>query len=174
MLTKTFRNTLVASSLLMGSSLLVSLPALAQVSDGDTVGGTVQAVNTIDFVPTATTQAITGGAAVTDFSMGTLSIQNNDPDGWTLNVQSANAGKLMFNTNQIAYTGLEIGAIAGATPAAVTLSTANTDEEILNAVYDVDVADGVTGVTVTADIASGQFVPAGLYTDTLTFTLTSK
>lgn len=172
MFTKNFRNSLVASGLLIGASLLAGPAALA-ASDNGVVSGDVTAVNTIDFTGTTGT-AITGGAAVSAYPIGTLTIQNNDPDGWTLDVASANGGKLKFGSNVITYTDLTTAAIAGATVTPVDLTTPATDEEVIDAAYNVDVADGVTNVAVTAAIAAGQFVPAGTYSDTLTFTQTSK
>jgi len=161
----------IASILLIGASFVVSPVARA---NSDTVGGTVNAVNTVTFTGAGTAGAIDVAAGATDFVLGDIDIQNNDPDGWTLNVQSANGGKLMFNTNEITYTGLNIDAIAGATITPVNLAVANTDEEIITAAYDAAVAAGVSNVSVHADIAGSQHVPAGIYTDTLTFTITNK
>lgn len=172
MFAKTFRNSLVASSLLIGASLLAG-PAMAQVSDGDVVSGDVTPINAITFVGTTGT-TITGGAAVAAYPMGSLTLQNNAGAGWTLDVASANGGELQYLTNSITYTDLTTAAIAGATVTPVDLATAATDEEVIDAAYNIDVADGVTGVAVTAAIAAGQYVPAGTYSDTLTFTLTSK
>lgn len=172
MFAQTFRNTLVASSLLIGASLLAGPAAQAQVSGG-VVSGDVSALSTILFTPTTGT-TITGGAAVAAYPMGSLAITNNDPDGWTLDVASTNGGELQFGANSITYTALTTAAIAGATVTPVNLAAAGVDEEVITANYDIDVADGVTAVAVTAAVAAGQYVPAGTYSDTLTFTLTSK
>lgn len=174
MFAKTFRNTLVASSLLIGASLLAGPAALAATDNGE-VTGTVAAVNTITFNPTTGT-AITGGAAVPAYPMGTLDLQDNAAAGWTLNVQSLNGGQLRkvgSPTDLITYTQLKTGNIGSSTSASVDLATAATNEQLHNSLYDPAVAAGVTGVAVTADIAVGQFVPVGTYADTLTFTLTS-
>ncbi|MGI8935141.1 MAG: hypothetical protein ACR2FS_13815, partial [Phormidesmis sp.] len=93
MFAKTFRNTLVASSLLIGASLLVGPAALA-AGDSGVVTGTVAAVNAITFTP-ATGTAITGGAAVPAYPMGTLDVQDNAAAGWLLEVSSANGGELV-------------------------------------------------------------------------------
>lgn len=175
MFAKTFRNTLVASSLLIGASLLAGPAALAATSNGQ-VTGTVAAVNAITFTP-ATGTAITGGAAVPAYSIGTLDVQDNATAGWILAVSSANGGELVNTvtpTDVIAYTQLTTGAIGASTATPVDFAAAATDYELHNSAFDAAVAEGVTGVTVTAAIAADQFVPVGTYADTLTFTLTSQ
>jgi hypothetical protein len=170
MFAKTFRNTLVASSLLIGASLLAGPAALAAPSiAGDTVTATVAEVNVATFV--GATTAFTNGAAVPAFVMGTLNVQNNAAAGWTLGVASTNGGTLNGATFNITYTDLTTGTIGGSSATAVDPSTGGT---LHDSAFDTVVAEGVTGVAVTANIGSGQFVPVGSYTDTLTFTLTSK
>lgn len=168
MFAKTFRNALVASSLLIGASLLAGPAAMAQE-----VSGTVAPISSATFTGTTGT-AIVAGTAVSAYPMGSLAIQNNAPAGWTLTVASANGGKLNFGANSITYTALTTAAIAGATITPATMTVAATAATVIDAAYNADVADGVTGVAVTAAIAANQIVPAGTYSDTLTFTLASK
>ena len=172
---KTFRNTLIASSLLIGASLLVGPAALAAGDTGE-VTGTVAAVNAITFTP-ATGTAITGGAAVPAYPMGTLDVQDNAAAGWTLEVQSLNGGQLVNTvtpTDVIAYTQLTTANVGASAATPVDFALAATDYPLHDSAFDAAVAAGVTGVNVTADIAAGQFIPVGTYADTLTFTLTSK
>ena len=176
MFAKTFRNSLLASSLLIGASLLVGPAAMAEPSGGE-VSGTVAPISTVTFTPTTET-AITAGDAVAAYPMGTLAIQNNSNAGWTLDVRSANGGELRNvvgeTTYKIEYTNLTSAPVDGATITPVTFASAITDIELIDAVYDNAVAAGVSNVAVTAAIAADQHVPAGTYTDTVTFTLTSK
>ncbi|MFH7243460.1 MAG: hypothetical protein ACHWZW_11475 [Spirulina sp.] len=172
MLSTFSRNTLIASTLLVSASLLVGPAAFAQVSDNGEVSGEVQEVNTITFAP-ATLTEITSGAAVASYPMGNLTIQNNAAAGWDLEVQSLNGGKLVNGAQSITYTDLTVAAIAGATITPVDLATAATDELLATAPYSTEVAGEITRA-VTATMAADQFVPVGVYTDTLTFTLTSK
>ncbi|PZV18516.1 MAG: hypothetical protein DCF21_08130 [Leptolyngbya sp.] len=175
MFAKTFRNTLVASTLLIGASLLAGPAALAATSTG-TANGTVSAVNAITFTGTTGT-AITGGAAVGAYPMGSLALQDNSAGGWKLEVSSLNGGKLVNTitaTDVIAYTQLTTGAIGAATITPVDFVAATTNYQLSLSAFDGAVAAGVTGVAVTADIAGSQFVPVGTYADTLTFTLTSQ
>ncbi|MEA5448722.1 hypothetical protein VB780_09105 [Leptolyngbya sp. CCNP1308] len=175
MFAKTFRNTLIASSLLVGASLLAGPAALAATDNGEATG-TVQAVNTIDFTP-ATGTAITGGAAELAYPMGTLALQDNATAGWTLEVSSLNGGKLLHTVtpaNVIAYTQLTTDDLGASTATPVDFVAAATNYELHDSLFDAVVAEGVTGIAVTAEIAAGQWVPVGTYADTLTFTLTSK
>ncbi|MGB3516125.1 MAG: hypothetical protein WBA43_06705 [Elainellaceae cyanobacterium] len=175
MFAKTFRNTLVASSLLIGASLLAGPAALAATDNGE-VTGTVQAVNTIDFTP-ATGTAIIGGAAVPAYPMGTLALQDNSAGGWTLEVSSLNGGELINTvtpTDVIAYTQLTTAVLGASTATPVDFAAAATNYTLHDSPFDPVVAEGVTSVAVTAAIAADQFVPVGTYADTLTFTLTSK
>ncbi len=176
MFAKTFRNTLLASSLLIGASLLAGPAALA-ASDSGEVTGTVAAVNAITFAP-ATGTVITGGAAETAYPMGTLDVQDNTANGWLLEVSSLNGGELVntvTSADVIAYTQLTTGAIGTASTATpVTFVAAATDYSLNSSAFNAAVATGVTLVPVTANIAANQFVPVGTYADTLTFTLTSQ
>ncbi|MGG6241889.1 hypothetical protein ACQ4N7_24980 [Nodosilinea sp. AN01ver1] len=174
MFAKTFRNTLVASSLLVGASLIAG-PAVLAATDNDTVTATVAEVNTINFV--AATTAFTGGAAAPTFAMGNLDVQNNAALGWTLDVSSGNGGKLVNTVtpaHAITYTQLTTANIGASVATPVTPTVATPSGQLHTSAFDATVAAGVTGVAVTANIAANQFVPVGSYTDTLTFTLTSK
>ncbi|WP_017302084.1 hypothetical protein [Nodosilinea nodulosa] len=175
MFAKAFRNTLIASSLLIGASLLAGPAALAATDNG-VVSGDVQAVNTITFTPTTGT-AITGGAAEPAYPIGTLDVQDNAANGWTLDVQSLNGGQLVNTvtpTDVIAYDTLTTANIGASTATPVNFVAPATDYTLHDSAFDATVAAGVTNVSVTANIAAGQFVPVGTYADTLTFTLTSK
>lgn len=175
MLNTTFRNALVASGLLVGATLLITPAALAQESGGQ-VTGVVSDVSTLVFAPTTGT-AITAGQAVAAYPIGSLTITNNNDAGWALQVKSAHGGELRYtvglDTYAIAYTGLTVADIDGATITPVTFAAADTNVSLITAPYSSAVAAGITR-TSTAAIAADQHVPAGTYSDTLTFTLTSN
>lgn len=177
MFAKIFRNTLVASTLLIGTSLFVIPAALAApVADDGDVQGNVSEINSIGFAPQSS--AIVPGVAQAEFSIGTLTIQNNAAAGWTLDVESENGGYLLEDiqgvpgTHTIPYTALTVATVAGAAHSSVSPTVETPSGRLITAVYDLDVANEV-GVGVTANIGA-QYVPVGLYTDNLTFTLTSR
>ncbi|WP_156119720.1 hypothetical protein [Leptolyngbya sp. KIOST-1] len=176
MVVKTFRNTLIASSVLFGASLIAGSAAMAApATDDGTVTATVAEINAISFE--GATTAFVSGSAVPAFAMGTLDVRNNASAGWTLGMSSANGGRLINTATPahvITYTALTTGDIGASTATAVTPTVATPSGQLHNSAFDAAVSAGVTGVNVTASIAAGQFVPVGSYTDTLTFTLTSK
>lgn len=190
MLSTSFRNTLIASTLLVGASILVSPAAFAQ--DSGQVGGTIETVNELTFTaPVDLSADLTSGT----LGMGSLTIRNNDPDGWTLQVRSANAGKLHRSTGSgitdiaattyIPYTALTAtGAPSGATTTSLATIT-GTDANFVVAPYSVAFADSDgDAITISATLSNGTFggdsavaragMPAGEYKDTLYFTLTSN
>lgn len=176
MFAKTFRNSLLASSLLIGASLLIAPVAMAaeddlSVNDDGDVTGVVHLINEITFAPAEPTPIVADTGA-TGFVMGELSLRNNHANGWTLSVESANEGKLINGDHVIEYTNLIADSVEGET----TNNFVNpaTGGSLIVADYTAAVAAGVDEVQVKADIASGQHVPAGEYTDTLTFTLESE
>lgn len=175
MFAKTFRNTLFTSTLLVGASLMVGGIAKADTTSGGEVGGTVAAESAVVFTTNGTAGTINAAAGQTNFLLGTLKIQNNDPDGWTLAVKSASGGLLADSVSgeDLAYTAVTVATVPGQTTnTSVTPTT--TDTQIVVAGYHDDVAADV-GVTVniTCDI-TGEEVPAGTYKDTLTFTISNN
>ena len=103
MLSTSFRNTLIASTLLVGASILTGTAALAAdpapvVTDPGTVEGTIAGVSEMTF-----DAPVSAALAAGTFQMGTLDIHNNDPQGWTLDVASGNGGRLVHETNSAAF-----------------------------------------------------------------------
>jgi hypothetical protein len=191
MFAKTFRNSLVASSLLVGASLISGPAAVAQVTDGGQVGGNIAPISTLSF--TDPTAAVSTPLTTGSFPMGGLNIQNNDPQGWTVTVTSTNAGELQNQDATtptdvyVTYSDLTVAdalAAFGATPSLADPALAN--ETLVDAPYTEAVAAAVVTSAVSATIATTGTVddgttsvafaslPTGTYTDTLTFTLTSK
>lgn len=163
---------LIASGLLLGTSAVLAPVAIAATDNG-VVSGTVDAINNVTYTPPAgfTLNPTTGN---TDQSFGSVVIQDNSNAGWTLTVDSANSSNLNHATyGNIAYTGLEANG-PGVTNLALDVSSAAATIRDVSALTCADAA-GCT-YTLTADIASGAIdsMAAGVYTDTLTFTLTSK
>ena len=171
MFNKIFRRTLAASILLIGASIWVA-PIAKAASDNDTVSGEVAAINSVDYTaPGQFTLDPTNGN--TDESFGSVTIQNNDNDGWTLTVTSTNSGNLNHATfGNIPYTDFEANRGGGAIDVTITGGTDTVED-----VSALTCADS-TGCTynITADIANTAIdgMAAGVYSDTLTFTLMSK
>ena len=166
-----FRRTLAASALLIGASVWVA-PIAKAADDNGTVSGEVAAINTVDYTaPNQFTLDPTNGNTDQDF--GSVVIQNNDNDGWTLTVTSTNNGNLNNATfGNIPYTDFEANRGAGVIDVTIT-GGADTIEDVAA----LTCADS-TGCTyaITADIAGAAIdgMAAGVYSDLLTFTLTSK
>jgi hypothetical protein len=190
MFAKTFRNTLIASSLLVGASLLAGPAALAQTASGE-VGGNIAPISTLTFtLPTAAASTtLTTGS----FAMGSLNVRNNDPQGWTVVVTSTNAGELQNQDATtpanvyITYSDLTVADSLAAFDATPLLADpALVSQPLVDAPHTAAVAAAVVNSAVSATIevvgtvdGGGTPValaglPAGTYTDTLTFTLTSK
>ena len=180
MLSTSFRNTLIASTLLVGASILVSPAAFAgSVSDDDSVSGTIQPINEVVFTGRQTVSNLTPGQASTPaFLMGSVHVHNNHGSGWTLSAASANAGKLQYthaatsNTYSISYTNLAVATAPGQTSNTPFASPTATAAQVVGADYSAGAAAGVD-LDVTATIGDVGHPPAGTYTDTITFTLTS-
>jgi hypothetical protein len=176
MLTKMFRNTLVASSLLVGASLMVGQIAQAGTDSGD-VTGEITTNNLVTYTAPAAAASLDPVAGNTDMDFGSVNVRDNSNAGWILTVQSANNSTLVGDTNSevITYTGLSfnnatLGAandidVSGGT--AVNVYTPNTLTCATQAGCD---------VTITADIANTEVNGKSVdtYRDTLTFVLTSN
>lgn len=167
MIAKTFRNTLVASSLLVGTSLLIGSAALAEEISGD-VPIYREAVLSPTEIVIDTDDAIAA-------TFGTLFIRDNSAAGWKLTVTSANGGLLENGTHGIAYTGLTTDDVNGVQANALTLAEGVAGTLFATQSYSNAVSTGVT-VDLTADIAvdARKGVPSGVYTDTLTFTMSAQ
>ena len=183
MFAKTFRNSLLASSLLIGASLLVGPAAMADGphTDSDDITANVPVYREVGFSPSAQL-SLDSDAAVSAHEVGTLYIRDNDPSGWSLQVSSANGGKFVHedNDDEIVYTALRVdGNVGGNESASLTLSpavgegTENTGMLFTNAAYHTDVSDGVDNISLLVDIAEDarKGISAGDYSDTLTFTM---
>lgn len=175
MFAKTFRNTLFASSLLIGASLLTGPAALA---DADGVSGVISEVSTVTFLGTEGTP-ITTGTPMPAYPLGNITVRDNRSAGWGLTVSSLTGGKLLHTngTTSITYTQLTTSADIGvsvATP--VDLVTTNAALRLHNSVFNSAVAaPGGVQVNVTADLGTpATNLPAGTYSDTLTFTMVTK
>lgn len=173
MFATSFRNTLIASTLLVGASLLAG-PAAMAAEDTDTVTGTVSTVTSVNFVGTGGT--ITPGVAVPAFTMGDLTIQNNTAGTWNLTVSSLNAGNLenAGGTVSIPYTNLDVADIGGIDFTAVASPSVAAQDLALAAPFNTTVAGGATSAVTASISAAASSVQADVYTDSLTFTLTAN
>ena len=190
MFAQTFRNTLIASTLLVSASLLAGPAAFAAETGELNVGGNIATVSAITFTQPAAASEVTLQSA-TSFAMGSVHIQNNDPQGWTLEVSSANNGQLQNQSATpasavyVEYTTLTITEQSAFGVAPASLAPTSAPQVLVNADYTQAVAAAPVTGTVTAMIESTgtsggtssiplASLPAGNYTDTLTFTLASK
>lgn len=174
MLSTSFRNTLIASTLLVGASILVSPAAFA--GNSGQVSGTIAEINVVNFTAPSNATVTVGQGFTDNFSLGSVTIQNNDPDGWNLSVASANSGnlKLGITSHVIPYSAINLGDVPGVTETTTPVSPADANPALLStAPFSTTVASGTTAINLTATLTVPN-VPAGQYTDTLTFTLTSK
>ena len=179
MLSTFSRNTLIASTLLVGASLLVGPAARAAddldpaTNSGDAeVSATVELINRVTFGPAETTrvQPVTAQTDIA-FPLGTVTIRNNDPDGWNLNVASTNAGVLKFGAHTLSYSTITLADTNDITESPVNPTTGGL---LATGDFSARVAGGTEEINVSALLTVPTTVAAGEYTDTLTFTLTSK
>ena len=172
MFAKTFRNSLLASSLLIGASLLVGPAAMA---DPDPVTAVINEVNEVSFVPEMLDREIDQDATESNFPLGTLIIQNNNVNGWELEVRSENNGELRLdgtsNTHKIAYGTLTLESDFPES-STDTITPNDTDALFASGDYSTAVA-GEESRVVRSTLVTGN-LPAGTYSDILVFTLTSK
>lgn len=185
MLSTFSRNTLIASTLLVGASLLVGPAAMAandpvSVDDGDTVSATVELINVVTFTPEPAPTTLKPEEALSNvsLSLGSVTLRNNSAGGWELKVASANNGTLNSavggTTYELPYGAITLAAATGVTPSTPVAAT-TAGAVLATGVFSTAVAGGTDPIAVTATITSAATtVPAGSYTDTLTFTLTAK
>ncbi|WOD41166.1 hypothetical protein [Nodosilinea sp. E11] len=181
MFAKTFRNTLIASGVLVGASLIAGPAALAapdadpatSAGAANSTSATVELINRVTFVPalTTTVQPVTTQTDMA-FPLGTVAIRNNHVNGWNLNVASANSGKLkMGTTHELSYSAITLAETADITEAIINPASGGI---LGTGDFSARVAGGTEAINVSASLTVPSNVAAGVYTDTLTFTLTSK
>lgn len=177
MLSTFSRNTLIASTLLIGASILI-IPNAMAADDPDPASGdgqvssTVELINRVTFAPaTTTTVKPVTELTNTSFPLGTVTIRNNDPAGWNLNVASANDGLLEFGTHTLSYSTITLAPTDNITETPVNPTTGGL---LATGDFSARVAGGTEAINVSALLTVPTTVAAGQYTDTLTFTLTSK
>ncbi|QQE67580.1 hypothetical protein GFS31_42930 (plasmid) [Leptolyngbya sp. BL0902] len=100
-----------------------------------------------------------------------MTIRNNNPDGWDLNVASTNEGLLKFGSHTLSYSAITLANTDDITETSVNPITGGL---LATGVFSARVAGGTEAINVSALLAVPADVAAGEYTDTLTFTLTSK
>lgn len=166
---KAILRTIIASGLVVGAVAALSPAAFAVDTDGGNQSGEVPVIETVDYTPGGSL-AIVPNTAQPDTNFGSVNVQSNANNGWTLAVASTN-GSLLKNgaIASIAYT-LKVGgaAVNVSTPAAPVTALSPT---VLTAAADPGVDYPVLGSIAAAD-SNGK--PSGTYSDTLTFTLTNK
>lgn len=178
MLQISMRRALLASGLAIGTALSFSPIARADSANGN-VGGTVAPINNVDYTAPSTA-TLNPSAGNTNQSFGSVFVQNNDNDGWTLTVASGNSGKLhdAVSGTDIAYTGLTATATSGdlnTAPVSLSVGSGNAVNMYSPSALTCAASSGCN-ISLDADIASEAVdgMAAGTYSDTLTFNLTNK
>lgn len=150
------------------AAFAAAAPALAN-SDAMTVSGSVAPVCTIS-APTDATVTLTTTSAQ---NLGNVTLQCNDPQGFTGSVASANGGQLRNTEAPSSYRTYQLSSSAGLT--AFTPTTEG--QPAFNSVNYSANAAAINGLPIPVAITVGaQFGPAyaGTYSDVLTFTVNAN
>jgi Rieske Fe-S protein len=166
---QTILRTLIASGIVVGAVAALS-PAAFAVGDNGIQSGNIANIETVDYTAGGTV-TITPNAAQTNQDFGSVNVKSNSPTGWDLTVGSLNTSKLLNadTDEEIAYT-LQIGAFSGAA-GTVASPVSVRNETTLTCAADTGCAIPVKG-SIPATESNGK--SAGIYSDTLTFTLTNQ
>lgn len=153
--------------------LLAAIPSFAATTGTLTLTGTVPAVLSITVTPQPAASALDLSQTVTNVSVASVNELSNRKPGYTVTLQSANAGSgtaFFFksadvtNTDTLAYTltygGSPVSLVSGS--ALITDATAKT------------AAAGVTKNLAISYNGAASFLNQDTYSDTLTFTITAK
>ncbi len=166
---KTILRTVIASGFVVGAVAALSPVAFAASSNG-TQSGSITTIETVAYTagPSLT---IAPNTLQADQDFGSVQVQSNSNNGWTLAVASTN-GSILKN-----------GAIASI---AYTLKVDGTAVDVSTAATNVNTSLNPGSLTAAAGTGNNYLVkgsiaatdsngkPAGTYSDTLTFTLTNK
>jgi hypothetical protein len=166
---QTILRTLIASGIVVGAVAALS-PAAFAATDNATQSGSITAIETVDYVagPSLT---IVPNTLQADQNFGSVQVQSNSNNGWTLAVASTNGSVLKNGAiAAIAYTLKVDGAAVDVSTAATPVNT-SLDPASLTAAAGTGNNYLVKGSIAAID-SNGK--PAGTYSDTLTFTLTNK
>lgn len=167
---KTIRRTFIASSFVLGAVAAALSPAAFAATSNDTQSGSITAIENVTYAagPSLT---IVPNTAQNDQDFGSVQVQSNSNNGWTLAVASTNGSILKNGTiASIAYT-LKVDGTAVDVSTATTPVNTSLNPTTLTAAAGTGNNYLVKG-SIAAAASNGK--AAGTYSDTLTFTLTNK
>lgn len=169
---KSILRTVIASGFVVGAFAALSPAAFAadNISGGD-VTGNITAIQHTAYTAATTATTIVPNTDQSNLDFGSVNVQSNANNGWTLAVASANGSSLKNGSiGTIAYA-LQVDGVpvTGLTTPAASVTAKDVSGLTASATGGANYA--VTGA-IAATASNGQ--PAGTYTDTLTFTLTNK
>lgn len=164
------------AAIVSGSLLLVAESASAASEGTITVSGTIDPVNNITVTATTGYNALNLAASQTDLNVATVVEENNDMDGYTVTLASANAvaagsgqarfkGALTGNGDVVNYS-IKYNAVAvtlGATTGKATVTDTTAPS-----------AQGGDSKALAISYTGNTWLKADTYSDTLTLTIAAK
>lgn len=144
----------------LAASTVIATPALAS-SDSMTISGEVPYVCTVDAPADNNAVNLNG-----DTALGDLYTQCNDPDGWSLDITSANGFKLV-DANTATYYPYVLHANNNDISSDFHYDSGPADDDAL-------IAGGTSPVSMTTSGPQGGPAYAGTYADTVTWTLNGQ
>lgn len=166
----------IFKAVLTGSLVVGAASVFAADSGNITIQGTVAPVNAIVVTPVAGYNSLALGAGATDQQVATVNEQNNDPDGYTVTLVSANAstntvaflkGADSENSQVVNYT-MKYG--TASSEAAVTLVAGSA---VVTSTSAASIEAGAEK-SLLVSFAGASWKNADTYADTLTLTIAAK
>ncbi|MBD2653153.1 hypothetical protein H6G45_06555 [Synechocystis sp. FACHB-383] len=178
-----FNQVLLASGLVIGSAVMLSPAAFANPtnSEGDGIGVEVPEVELLTWTATktpGTPEELTLYTALSETVVGTVNVKSNDAAGFTVAVTSDNEGILKTGDGVASYLQMPYTLYYGpnGSTASVTLTsgegTAETPAALIADCASSTGCDRDVAISVLQSNVNGK--AHGIYSDTLTFTLTNK
>ena len=165
------------STMLKSMLALLATSGIAFAADNGqiTLEGTVPTINEIAITPQSGYNNLNIAGGATDQFVALVNERNNDPDGYTVQLQSLNAsgaqarlkGDGSVNTTYVAYT-MKYGVASSEVDVELTAGSAQ--------VTSTAAPTGAGGVNkrLLVSFAGNSWPDAGIYSDTLTLTIASK
>lgn len=148
--------------------VLISTPSLAATTGSVLVTGTVSQVVSVAVASDQNSFSVTPGVAVSGQSLANISINSNDPDGYSVSLSALRNGSRLANTNNdefMTYT-VNYGSTSNISLSTTPLVVENTTGQ----------SSGAIVRNLSLDIAANQSVgrSAEAYKDTVTITIAGK
>ncbi|HMP81895.1 MAG TPA: hypothetical protein PKA41_04225 [Verrucomicrobiota bacterium] len=164
-------------AVIIGTGMALSGSQIMAADEGQiTLEGTVETINEIVVTPEAGYNDLNLNAGESWKLVATVNERNNDPDGYTVTLQSLNAdddqARLKGDQTTSIYVNysMKYGTAGSSEDADVTLEAGEA------VVTSTTTPTGSSGVNkkLTVNIAANSWPDAGVYNDTLTLTIASK